>query len=142
MTLIFCLSWGTKLNKYNQNRAVRELHSNLRRGGDKNLFFLYKNLTLLLILFITFKAIDSPERVSSNKQPRYVTVWYCLMCISPYLISKLVTLLSLCFVPNSKHFVLCSPKWMLSLLSIYKQSQTFDKFLFRFLSISFMSLCW
>ena len=51
-------------------------------------------------MFITFKAIDSPERVSSNKQPRYVTVWYCLMCISPYLISRLLTLLSLCFVPN------------------------------------------
>ena len=62
-----------------------------------------------------------------------------LMCISPYLISRLLTLLSLCFVPNSMHFVLSSPKWMLSLLST-NQSQTFEKFLFRFLSISFTSL--
>ena len=71
--------------------------------------FLYRNLSLLLILFITFKVINSPERASSNEQPRYVTVWYCLMCISPYLMSRRLTLLSLCFVPNNMHFVLSSP---------------------------------
>ena len=43
-------------------------------------------------MFINFKAIGSPGRVPFNKQPRHVTVWYCLMCISPYLISRLVTL--------------------------------------------------
>ena len=87
---IICIYFGV----FAKWGCIRELQSNLWRGGDKNLFFLYKNLSLLLILFITFKAIDSPERVSSNKQPRYVTVWYCLMCISPYLISRLLTLLS------------------------------------------------
>ena len=139
LTLIFCLSWGTKLSKHNQNGVVWE--SNLWRGRDKNLFFLYKNVGLLLILFITFKAIDSQERVSCNKQPRYVAVWYCLLCISPYVISRLLILLSICFVPNSIRFVLSSPKWLLSLLST-NQSQTFEKFLYRFLSIYFKSLCW
>ena len=67
-------------------------------------FFLYRKGNLLLTLFITFKTIGSPERFSSKKQPRYVTVWYCLMCISSYFISKLLTLLSLCFMPNSIPF--------------------------------------
>ena len=117
--------------------------NNLRRVRDKNLFFQYKTLSLLLILFITFKAIYSPERLSSNERPRYVTVvWYCLICIcSPYLISRLPTWISLCFVSNSIHFVFSSPKWILCLLST-NQSQTSEKFLFRFLSISLTSLCW
>ena len=34
------------------------------------MFFLYRNLSLLLILFGTFKAIDSLERISLNEQPR------------------------------------------------------------------------
>ena len=67
-------------------------------------FFLYRNGSLLLTLLITFKTIGSPEKFSSNKQPRYVTVWYCLICISSYLISRLLTLLSLCFMPNSIPF--------------------------------------
>ena len=54
--------------------CIIELQSNLRRVGDKNLLFLNKNLSLLLILFITFKTIDSPERVSCNEQPRYFSV--------------------------------------------------------------------
>ena len=58
------------------------------------------------------------------------------MCISPYLISRLLTLLSLCFVPNSILFVLSSPKWMLSLLST-NQSQIFEKLLFEFLLFFF-----
>ena len=41
--------------------CIRELQSSLRRGGEKNLYFLYINLSLLLILFITFTTIDSPE---------------------------------------------------------------------------------
>ena len=41
-------------------------------------------------------------------------------------------------MPNSIHFVLSSPKGMLSLLST-NQSQTFEKLLYRFLSIYFIS---
>ena len=52
--------------------------------------------------------------------------------------SFLKTLLNLCFVPNNIHFVLSSPKGMLSLLST-NQSQTFEKLLYRFLSIYFIS---
>ena len=46
------------------------------------------------------------------------------MYISPYVILRILTLLSLCFVPNSIHFVLPSPRWMLSLLTT-NQSQTY-----------------
>ena len=52
---------------------------------------LYRNLSLRIILFINFKAIGSPGRAPFNKQPRHVTVWYCLMFMWPYLISRLVT---------------------------------------------------
>ena len=57
-------------------------------------------------MFVLFKAIDFSERVSFNEQPKYVTVWQCLMRISPYLISRILILLGLCFVPNIIHFVL------------------------------------
>ena len=61
------------LNKHNQNGTVLESYKAIYKGGDKNLFFLYSNMSLLLTLFRIFKAIDSAERDSSNKQPRYVT---------------------------------------------------------------------
>ena len=44
---------------------------------------------------MTCKVIDSPDRFSSSTQPRYVTVWYCLTCAVPYLISKLISFLVL-----------------------------------------------
>ena len=40
----------------------------------KNCFFLFRKLSLLLILLITFKAIDSPETFSSIDYPRYVAI--------------------------------------------------------------------
>lgn len=88
----------------------------LRTGWDINLFFQYRHL--LLILLITFKAIDSPDKFPSNEQPRYVTALYCLMFITPYLISRLPTLFTLYFMPNSILFVFSYPKRMLRLLSI------------------------
>ena len=57
-------------------------------------------------MFALFKAIDFSERVSFNEEPKYVIVLQCLMRISPYLISRILILLGLCFVPNIIHFVL------------------------------------
>ena len=60
---------------------------------DRNLFFLYKNRSLVLIFLMTCKAIGSPDRFSSSTQPRYETVWYCLICTVPYLILRLISFL-------------------------------------------------
>ena len=56
--------------------------------GVKYLFFLYRNLSLLLILFITFKAIASPDKLSSNSHLKYITFEYCLILTSPYCIPR------------------------------------------------------
>ena len=40
---------------------------------DRNLFFLYKNRSLVLIFLMTGKAIGSPDRFSSSTQSRYET---------------------------------------------------------------------
>ena len=71
LTLIFLFKLGYQAEKA-QSRwgCIRELQSNLRSGKNKKLFFLHRNLGVLLILFITFKAIDYLERVSFNKQLR------------------------------------------------------------------------
>ena len=58
----------------------------------RNLFFLYKNLSLVLIFVMTFNSIDSPARLQSSWQTRYVTVWYCLICIVPNLTYKNLSL--------------------------------------------------
>ena len=66
--------------------------------------FLYRNLSLLLILIITFKStINSIYNFqghwfSSNEQSGYATAWYFLKCIAPYLILQLPTLFSICFM--------------------------------------------
>ena len=79
LTLIFCLSWGTKLNKHNQNGALSESYKEIY---DKNVFFLYKNLSLLLILFITFKAIDSPRKSFIQQATK---VCHCMILLNEYL---------------------------------------------------------
>ena len=53
--------------------AVLESYNASCDKAETRICFLYKNLSLPLILFITFEPIDSPERVSSSEQPRYVT---------------------------------------------------------------------
>ena len=76
LALIFCiykLGYQAEQALWKQD-CIRELQSSLQRGRDKNLFFRYGNQGQLLILLVTFKAIGSPQRVSSNERPRYVTV--------------------------------------------------------------------
>ena len=92
---------------------------------QESFFFLIQRLSLLLILLITFKAIDSSERISSYQQPRYFTASYYLICIVLYLTSRLIALLGFSFGANSTLFLLSAPKWMLSLLS--KTSHRYSK---------------
>ena len=98
--------------------------------------------SLVLIFLMTCKALGSPDGFSSRTQPRYVTLWYWLICIVPYLISKLRGF-SVSFLYQTVYFylVLSSPKWILSLLST-NQLQTCDKFLLIFCSITLISLYW
>ena len=69
LNLIFCLSWGTKLSKRNRNGAVLGSYkATCKMMRRQEPVFLYRNLSLLLILFENFKPIDSPERVSLYEQ--------------------------------------------------------------------------
>ena len=121
---------------------IKALHKICLRYGVKYLLnILCRNLSLLLILFITFKAIASPDKVSSNSQPEYVTFEYCLILTSPYSMSRGTIFLFQFLVEKRIDLVLSFPKWMLNLLST-NQSHIFEKF---FVSSSFIcsrSLCW
>ena len=102
---------------HNLNEVVSELLKMVCKEAETRIFFfLIQRLSLLLILLITFKAIDSPERISSYQQPRYFTASYYLICIVLYLTSRLIALLGFSFGANSTLFLLSAPKWMLSLL--------------------------
>ena len=73
----------------------------------------YKKLNLLLILFITLEAMDSPEISSSRMHPKYVTLYCWEILISPLLMSRISSFFKHLFDPNTIDLVLSSPKWML-----------------------------
>lgn len=101
-TLIFCLSYCTKVNLHNRNGAAIKCYKVAWEEIEiKNLTFLYRNLSLLLISLTILKHIDYLERL-----------WCCLMCIAPYVMPRLPTLFSLCFVVTSMVFILSVPKWI------------------------------
>ena len=104
------------------------LHNNRRNSGVKNRFFLYRNFNFWFIFLMVFNAIDSPDIVSSSKQPKYDTLEYCFISISLYIILSFPAFFNLCFEPKNMDFVLSSPRWMLNLLSMY-HSHKLVKFL-------------
>ena len=80
--------------------CISALHKSLRKGGVKNDFVYAENLRREFILSITFKAIDSPERLSSKIHPRYLTFACCLISMPLYTIFKDLAFQSLCLVPK------------------------------------------
>ena len=82
--------------------------------------------------------MDSSDTLLSSIHPKYVTLLCCLILISPYLMSRSVWFFRCHFVPNRIDFVLSSPKWMLSLLSM-NYSQRELKSLFSCSSIVLVS---
>ena len=70
-----------------------------------------------LMLSITFKATDSPERLSSKIHPRYFTFACCLISIPLYTVFKDLAFQRLCSVQNNIDFILSCPKCILNLLS-------------------------
>ena len=81
----------------------------LRKGGSKNRFCLCRNLRCEFILSITFKAIDSPERLLFKIHPRFFTFAYCLISMPFYTIFKDLAFRSLCLAPNNIDFFLSCP---------------------------------
>ena len=88
-----------------------------------------------------FKAIDSPERLSSKIHPRYFTFACCLISMSLYVIFKGLSFRNLCLVTNNTDFALSCAKCILNLLST-NQSQKLKKSLISCFSISILLLCW
>ena len=88
---------------------------------------------------MVFNAIDSPDIVSSSKQPKYVE--YCFISIPLCIIWNFPAFFNLSFEPRSMHFVLSSPKWILNLLST-NHSHKLAKTLFNWCSIVWTSICW
>ena len=115
----FCL--GTEHYMHSQ-RKVGSLYCTIIYVKE-NWGISFGDLNLEFILFITWMAMDSPERVSSKMQPKYVTLEYCFILMSLYRIFSGFDFLILCLLPNKIDFVLSLPKWTLD-------------------SISVISLCW
>ena len=78
LILIFCLSWGSNLIKCNRNVFVLESYKAICEEAETRSCFFY------IEIWVYYWFCLSPERLSYNEQPRYVTVWYCLLSISPY----------------------------------------------------------
>ena len=100
-------------------------------------FYSRKILVSNLCCSNVFKAIDSPEKVLSKAQPRYVTCKCCFILI----FYSFPAFLILCLLAKRTNLVLSSPRCMINLLST-NQSQTFSKSLFSCFSVSLTSLCW
>ena len=59
--------------------------------------------------FMTLKATDYPDRSLSSAQPRYITVWYRLICIVLHFISRPPPLHSF-FSATQYAFLGCIPR--------------------------------
>ena len=89
----------TKLRMHNQKSCISALHGSLCKGDIKKWFCLCRVLRCEFALLVMFKAIYSPERLSSKRHPRYLT-FACLISMSLYTIFKELTFRSLCLLPN------------------------------------------
>ena len=61
---------------HSQNQVELFHYTKIYKEAETEIFFLYKNLSLVSIVLMNFKDIDSPDRSSSSAQSRYVTVLY------------------------------------------------------------------
>ena len=135
MFVILSSDYDTKLNIHSQSEGVLMRYTKFYQ--ETNLCFLYKNLSLFMIFFITFKAIDSPhtDRFQSSAQSRYVIWWYYLISMC-HVISTLHSRFRLFLVPNSILFVMSF--WMPSFLSYWltNYGDFFKKSFYEFFYLS------
>ena len=61
-------------------------------------------------ILYNMKTMDSPERVSSRMEPKYVTSEYCLIFMSLCWMFSSFEFLILCLLSNKTDYVLSSPK--------------------------------
>ena len=130
-----------RLRRYNKKKGcISALHKNLRKGGVKKRFILRRNLRREFTLSITFKAIDSPERLSSKVHPAYSTFTCCLISIPLYAIFKDLAFRGLCLVTNNIDLVFPCPSCILNLFSTNQSRKLKQSLISRF-SISITLLC-
>ena len=131
----------TKLCRHNQKEVVLVHYTRVYLKEVLKNDFVYVETRREFILSITFKAIDSPERLSSKIHPRYFTFACCLISMPLYTIFKGLALRSLCLVPNNIDFVLSCPKSILNLLST-NQLHKLEKSPISCFSVSISLLSW
>ena len=113
--LIFLRDLKTKLCKLNQKKGwISVLHKSLLNGGVEKRFCLCRTFRREFTLSITFKAIDSPDRLWSKIHPRYFTFSYCLIAVPLHTMFKVLLFRSLCLVPNKIEIVFSWPKCTLT----------------------------
>ena len=95
--------WKPSYSGIIKNRLYQCIKS-LPEGGVKKRFCPCRNLRREFILSITFKSIESPERLSSKMHPKYFTSACCLMSVPLYTIFKHLAFQILCLVPNNSGF--------------------------------------
>ena len=109
--------------------------NDLRSVEAKNLFFLCRNLNLVLILLINFRNIDCLTFFASNMQPKYVTFECCLIWIVLSVIFSFGAFFILRVEAKSLNLGVYLPRSIVSLLS-KNHSQVLVKSPFNFFSIS------
>ena len=112
------------------------MHNKLWSSLVENLSFLCRNLSPEFTLLITFRAMDSPDSVSSDMQPKHATFECCFIFLYFY---NRCLVFGTFFISHleakSTDLVLSALKQMLILLST-DHSQMFVKSLFNYFSIS------
>ena len=97
----------------NQSVAVLRHYTIIVVTQDLKIDFSYIKILISVCLF---NVIDSPDIVLSSKQPKYVTLEYCLISIPFYIILSFPAFFNLTCKPKSMHLVLSSPRSILNLL--------------------------
>ena len=103
------LSLGTIQNICNQSVAVLWHYTIIIVTPELKTDFSYIKTLIFDLFLMVFNAIDSPDIVSSSKQPKYVTLEYCFISVPLYIILSFPVFSNLSFEPKSMHFVFSSP---------------------------------
>ena len=98
--------------------------------------FRIQQFQLVVNLIYNVKSHDFPRHLSSNKYPKYLTLEFCLVCISTYFKVSLSIFFLLNLVAKCIDLVVSSSKFILSLL-LSNQSHILQKS-----SFNWLSLCW
>ena len=136
-----CISFFEEVTRPGRGCITKARLDDLQSVASKNLFFLCRNVSLVLILFINFRNIDSLTFFASNMQPTYVTLECCLIWIVLSVIFSFGAFFILHVEAKSVNLGVCLPKWIVSLLS-ENHSQVLVKSPFNVFLISLTIFPW